>query len=96
MVAAKRKRPAVVHSTIMCGSSGAGKTLLARALPGILPDLGLEEALEVTRIYSVADLLPAETPLLQARPFRSSHVSSLGKNGRLVCNLSFEHYTKQK
>jgi magnesium chelatase family protein len=61
------------HNLIMCGSPGAGKTLLARALPGILPALTVEEALEVTRIYSVADMLPPETPLMQARPFRAPH-----------------------
>ena len=55
------------------GPPGAGKTLLARALPGILPKMTFEEALDVTRIYSVADQLPAETPLLRNRPFRSPH-----------------------
>ena len=46
----------------MVGPPGAGKTLLARAMPGILPRLTIEEALDVTRIYSVADQLPPETP----------------------------------
>ncbi|HTX90885.1 MAG TPA: YifB family Mg chelatase-like AAA ATPase, partial [Anaerolineales bacterium] len=50
-----------------------GKTLLARALPGILPDMSIDEALDVTRIYSVADALPPETPLIRLRPFRSPH-----------------------
>jgi magnesium chelatase family protein len=61
------------HNAIMSGSPGAGKTLLARALPGILPDLTVEEALEVTRIYSVADMLPSDMPLIQSRPFRAPH-----------------------
>ncbi len=57
----------------MVGSPGAGKTLLARALPGILPEMSLEESLDVTRIYSVADQLPAGTPLIRHRPFRAPH-----------------------
>ncbi|HLO27835.1 MAG TPA: ATP-binding protein, partial [Anaerolineales bacterium] len=50
-----------------------GKTLLARAMPGILPEMSIEESLDVTRIYSVADQLPAGTPLIRHRPFRSPH-----------------------
>jgi magnesium chelatase family protein len=61
------------HNVIMVGPPGAGKTLIARAVPGILPDLALEEALEVTRIYSVADLLPSDTPMIRQRPFRAPH-----------------------
>lgn len=61
------------HNVIMAGPPGAGKTLIARAMPGILPDLTLEEALEVTRIYSVADLLPGDTPMIRQRPFRAPH-----------------------
>src|SRR5512138_1013452 len=57
----------------MVGSPGAGKTLLARALPGILPEMSIEESLDVTRIYSVADQLPAGTPLIRHRPFRAPH-----------------------
>jgi len=57
----------------MVGPPGAGKTLLARAMPGILPRLTIEEALDVTRIYSVADQLPSDTPLIQNRPFRAPH-----------------------
>jgi magnesium chelatase family protein len=55
------------------GSPGAGKTLLARAMPGILPEMSIDESLEVTRIYSVADQLPAGTPLIRHRPFRAPH-----------------------
>ena len=57
----------------MVGSPGAGKTLLARAMPGILPEMSIEESLDVTRIYSVADQLPAGTPLIRHRPFRAPH-----------------------
>lgn len=61
------------HNVLMVGSPGVGKTLLARALPGILPQMEISEALEVTRIYSVADLLPGDHPLIQSRPFRAPH-----------------------
>ncbi len=61
------------HNLLMIGPPGAGKSLLARALPGILPPLSFEEALEVTRIYSIAGELNPETPLVTARPFRAPH-----------------------
>jgi magnesium chelatase family protein len=61
------------HNALLTGPPGAGKTLIAKSLPGILPRMSIDEALEVTKIYSVADLLPADTPLMRHRPFRSPH-----------------------
>ncbi|MEE8318573.1 MAG: YifB family Mg chelatase-like AAA ATPase [Dehalococcoidales bacterium] len=71
------------HNIIMCGPPGSGKTLLARSLPSILPPMSTDEALEVTKIYSVSGLLPPDTPLVRQRPFRSPHhtISNAGLVG---------------
>jgi len=66
------------HNLLMSGPPGSGKTLLAKALPSILPEMSLAESLEVTKIYSAAGLLPADEPLVYLRPFRSPHHTASG------------------
>jgi magnesium chelatase family protein len=61
------------HNLLMVGPPGAGKTMLARRLPGILPPMTPEEALEVTHVWSVAGLLPPGEAIVSARPFRAPH-----------------------
>ena len=61
------------HNCILIGSPGSGKTMLARRLPTILPDLTFKEALEVTKIHSIAGILKNDTPIITTRPFRAPH-----------------------
>jgi magnesium chelatase family protein len=61
------------HNILMTGPPGSGKTLIARSLPSILPPMDVDEALEVTKIYSVAGLLSNGAPLVRTRPYRSPH-----------------------
>lgn len=71
------------HNLLMSGPPGSGKTLLARSMPSIMPALTNNEALEVTKIYSVSGLLPSSSPLISYRPFRSPHytISNAGLVG---------------
>ena len=58
---------------LMSGPPGGGKTLIARPMPGILPRIAIEEALDVIRIYAVADQFSPDEPLIRHRPFRAPH-----------------------
>lgn len=71
------------HNVLMSGPPGSGKSMLAQRLPGILPDMTRQEALETTEIHSVMGLTSKEQPLIEVRPFRSPHhtVSPMGMAG---------------
>ena len=75
------------HNILMVGTPGSGKTMLARRIPSILPDLTFEEALEITKIHSIAGLLSKDIPILLTRPFRSPHhtitINSLVGGGKI-------------
>lgn len=71
------------HNVLLIGPPGSGKSMLAKRLPSILPDMSFNEMIESTQIYSIIGALPKNTPLIRTRPFRSPHhtVSSAGLSG---------------
>ncbi len=85
------------HNVMMIGPPGSGKSMLAKRIPSILPDMTFEESLETTNIYSVAGVLPKGISLIKARPFRSPHHTRLpcrtfqGVNCTAPGEISFTH-----
>ena len=86
------KRAAVIaacgmHNLLLIGVPGAGKTMVAKRIPSIMPRLSREESLEITKIYSIAGLLPPDRPIMLTRPFRSPHhttsAQALAGGGRI-------------
>ncbi|MBR5712604.1 MAG: YifB family Mg chelatase-like AAA ATPase [Lachnospiraceae bacterium] len=75
-----------MHNLLLCGPPGAGKTMLAKRLPGIMPELTFAESMEITKVYSVAGLIPPGGGMVQNRPFRAPHhtvtVPALAGGGR--------------
>ncbi len=71
------------HNILMIGPPGSGKTMLAQRMPSILPSLTFDEALEVTKVHSIAGKIPKDKPMITSRPFRSPHhtVSAIGLTG---------------
>ena len=86
------------HNCLLIGSPGSGKTMLARRLPSILPEMTFDEALEVTKIHSISGLLSENQPLVTLRPFRSPHhtitQTSLVGDGKIPKpgEISLAHY----
>ena len=71
------------HNILMIGPPGAGKSMLAKRLPSILPDMTWEETIETTKLYSISGKITKQVPLIRTRPFRSPHhtVSAAGLTG---------------